>query len=282
MLNLPAIFSTIYKSWAGRLCAKCRGLIGIGSGLTNSLFWRMDMDSFDKISAPTLKELFVSRMAGMILSGKLGIGEKFPPERTLAEQMGISKSVVHAGLQELNRMGLVCIRPQSGVYVADYLSDGNLETFNAIVKFNGDALSTETISGLFDLRLALEGFAMRRLAREHGESDIAALRKCVDSIGLFVASPAFSYPELAKRFFDYPKLVCRLSNCGMLALCFKAVEEGAIYLTERYIRSIGTSAAITQLEQFTDLIELGDGDGATRLLKDCMDSQLERYAKRLV
>lgn len=240
------------------------------------------MESFEKISAPTLKELFVNRMAELILSGKLAIGEKFPPERTLAEQMGISKSVVHTGLQELSRMGLVSIRPQSGVFVADYLSDGNLETFNAIVKFNGDDLSLETIAGLFDLRLALEGFAMKRLAEKHSAADIAALRGCVDGIGQFVASPGFTYSRLATRFFEYPKLICRLSGCGMLALCFKAVEEGAIYLTERYVRSIGTGSAITQLEQFNDLIEAGEGERAVEFLKSCLDSQLARYAARSV
>ena len=47
------------------------------------------MDNFEKLTSPSLKDLFVSRIAGLILSGKLRVGEKFPPERTLAEQMGV-------------------------------------------------------------------------------------------------------------------------------------------------------------------------------------------------
>ena len=48
------------------------------------------MDNFEKLTSPSLKDLFVSRIAGLILSGKLRVGEKFPPERTLAEQLGVT------------------------------------------------------------------------------------------------------------------------------------------------------------------------------------------------
>lgn len=235
------------------------------------------MYSFEKLTAPSLKELFVSRIAGLILSGELRIGEKIPPERVLAEKMGIGKTVVHSGLQELQRLGLVAIKPQSGVYVADYLNDGNLETFNAIVRFNGDSLSLETISGLFDLRIAVEGYAMSALANKHTVRDIEDLRCFVAELGDYVASPDFKYPEFAARVYEYPKLICRLSGKTMLALVFKSVEEGALFLTERYIRTIGTAAAINELTSFNDCIESGDAAAAVSKLTACMQAQLERY-----
>ncbi len=235
------------------------------------------MYTFDKLTAPSLKDLFVQRIAGLILSGKLRIGEKIPPERVLAEQMGIGKTVVHSGLQELQRLGLVTIKPQSGVYVADYLNNGNLETFNAIVRFNGDSLSYETISGLFDLRIAVEGYAMSALAKKHTVRDIEDLRSYVAGLGDYAASEDFDVSEFASRVYGFPKLICRLAGCSMLALVFKSVEEGAIYLTERYIRSIGTAAALNELTGFTDCIEAGDADAAVQKLTACMKSQLERY-----
>lgn len=238
------------------------------------------MESFEKLTSPSLKELFVSRVAGMILSGKLRVGEKFPPERALAEQMGVGKTVVHTGLQELQSMGLVTIKPQSGVFVADYMQDGNLETFNAIVRFNGENLSVETIAGLFDLRLAVQGYALIALAKKHTPQDIAQLRECVDRLGSFAASEDFTMTELASRMYDFPKLVCRLGGMPMLALVFKSVEDGAVYLTERYLRSIGTAEAINELYRYIDHIERGDGKGAVAHLKDIMDAQLEMYKKR--
>ena len=46
---------------------------------------------FGQIVAPTIKELFIERIEGMILSGQLKPGERLPSERDLAEQMKISK-----------------------------------------------------------------------------------------------------------------------------------------------------------------------------------------------
>jgi len=73
---------------------------------------------FSKLSAPTLKELFIEQLENMILSGKLSIGEKLPSERELAESMQISRSVVNAGLTEIADKGFLEIVPRSGTYVA--------------------------------------------------------------------------------------------------------------------------------------------------------------------
>ena len=62
---------------------------------------------FEKLSSPSLKNLFVQRIQGMILSGELLVGSRLPPERTLAEQMHISRTVVNSGLTELAEQGFL-------------------------------------------------------------------------------------------------------------------------------------------------------------------------------
>lgn len=60
---------------------------------------------FEKISSPSLRELFVDQLENMILSGKLKIGEKLPPERQLAQMMQVSRAVVNSGIAELEKKG---------------------------------------------------------------------------------------------------------------------------------------------------------------------------------
>ena len=50
---------------------------------------------FQQIQAPTLRELFVDQVIGMIFSGELRVGDRLPSERELSEQMHISRSMVH-------------------------------------------------------------------------------------------------------------------------------------------------------------------------------------------
>lgn len=56
---------------------------------------------FSKLNAPSLKELFIQELETMILSGRLMVGEKLPPERELAESMQVSRAVVNSGITEL-------------------------------------------------------------------------------------------------------------------------------------------------------------------------------------
>ena len=75
---------------------------------------------FQQIQAPTLRELFVDQVIGMIFSGELRVGDRLPSERELSEQMHISRSMVHTGLEDLERMGFVRMEPRRGNYIEDY------------------------------------------------------------------------------------------------------------------------------------------------------------------
>ena len=67
---------------------------------------------FEKISSPSLRELFVDQLENMILSGKLKIGEKLPPERQLAQMMQVSRAVVNSGIAELEKKGFLIVNPK--------------------------------------------------------------------------------------------------------------------------------------------------------------------------
>ena len=62
---------------------------------------------FSKLSAPSLKDLFVQQLQGMILSGELPMGAQLPPERELARQMQVSRAVVNGGPAELGKQGFL-------------------------------------------------------------------------------------------------------------------------------------------------------------------------------
>ena len=115
---------------------------------------------FGQIVAPTIKELFIERIEGMILSGTLKPGDRLPSERELAEQMKISKTIVHIGLADLARMGFLEVTPRRGTVVADFTETGNLETLNAILRYNGGKLDRQMVVSIIELRSAVEGGAL--------------------------------------------------------------------------------------------------------------------------
>ena len=81
--------------------------------------------AFDQLKTPSVRETFVRDIENKILSGELKIGEKLPPARALCGLMGVSLTIVNAGVSELVSKGFLEVKPRHGTYVADYKKLGN-------------------------------------------------------------------------------------------------------------------------------------------------------------
>ena len=58
----------------------------------------------------------------LIRTGKLEIGSKLPPERMLANELGISRNSTREALRNLENMGIIECRQGSGSYVTCEIS----------------------------------------------------------------------------------------------------------------------------------------------------------------
>ena len=196
---------------------------------------------FQEISSPSLRKLFVQQLEGLILSGELRPGDRLPTERELADEMKISKTVVHEGLRELHHLGFLQVESRKGVTVADYAQTGSLETLMAIMDYHGGLPDKKTASSILDLRYYLEAPALRQLAARHTPGDLAALR----------------------------------------ALQQKAEEASLsgvnLEFWSDYVRLEGIARSLHTLSRFTKLIEAGEGDAAAELLRQ----GLERFRAAL-
>lgn len=88
--------------------------------------------------------------------GELKPGDKLPPAKELCELMGVSLTVVNAGMSELANNGFVETIPRRGTYIADYKKKGNAGTLSAIMRYNGGKLSSKEIRALCETRMALD------------------------------------------------------------------------------------------------------------------------------
>ena len=137
---------------------------------------------FAKLSAPSLKDLVVQQLQGMILSDELPMGTQLPPERELAQQMQVSRAVVNGGLAELAQQGFLEVRPRQGTFVADYRRKGNLSTLIAIMEYQGGVLGKDEIRSILEVRRALEHLAAQRAIRYASDEALARLGDIVARI----------------------------------------------------------------------------------------------------
>ncbi|MEP7453107.1 FadR/GntR family transcriptional regulator [Phyllobacterium sp. SB3] len=73
---------------------------------------------FAAIQSRRLYRQVADQIRSQIEHGRLGIGERLPGERELAEELGVSRPTIREALIALEVEGLIHIRMGSGVYVA--------------------------------------------------------------------------------------------------------------------------------------------------------------------
>ena len=74
---------------------------------------------YEPIQNKNTSQLIVDQIKNMILSGKLKIGDKLPPERELAELYKVSRTSVREALKALEAIGVLEIRQGGGIYIVN-------------------------------------------------------------------------------------------------------------------------------------------------------------------
>lgn len=217
---------------------------------------------FKKLSAPSLKELFINELESSILSGKIQIGEKLPPERELAKSMQVSRAVVNSGIVELARKGFLLIKPRVGTFVADYRRDGTMETLISIMNYNGGRLRDAEVRSILELRIALDTVAIELMIPKATENEITVLKEYANQMK--ETDSAETASELA---FCFQHELAVLSGNTLLPLIFSSFKAPIMTLWERFCRLYGIGTLYQNTAILCDYIEKRDITGAVEAIK---------------
>jgi GntR family transcriptional repressor for pyruvate dehydrogenase complex len=231
---------------------------------------------FQEIVAPSIRELFVQQLEGMILSGQLKPGDRLPTERELADEMKISKTVVHEGIRELHRLGFLDVASRRGITVADYAQTGSLDTLLAVMRYHGGLPDRKTAHSLLKVRCYLESPALEELAAHHTQEDLKKLAE------LQQAAKRASHEGLrpfAEALFLYHRSVTFLSGNSITPLIFNAFAAINLEFWKEYIEIYGAEYCLQTLENFTECIRMGDGKKASAVLWAGVEDFLRRTEK---
>ncbi|MEO2239369.1 GntR family transcriptional regulator [Dorea sp. YH-dor226] len=231
---------------------------------------------FKKISSPSLRELFVEQLQHMILSGKLKIGEKLPPERQLAEMMQVSRAVVNGGITELEKMGFLVVKPRSGTYVADYRRKGTINTLLSIMKYNGGRIRNEEIRSIFEVRIALDTLAARlcidRITDEEVELLLGKVNEIRDASKVSIAIQAA---------FEFQHEFALMSGNTLIPLIFQSFKAPIFTMWERFCDLYGVQALYESNYTMWSYIRDRDTDGAVAWIEtsmgNCIDGDWQIY-----
>lgn len=206
---------------------------------------------FEKLYAPSLKELFIKQLQGMILSEELPKGTKLPSERELAEQMHVSRAVVNGGLAELARQGFLEIHPRQGTVVADYRRNGNMDTLLAIMHYNGGVLGKSEIRSILEVRQGLEHMTVSRAIRYASDDGLEQLGEYIAQLS---ASPSPSPAQAAEIAFAFQHEMTILGGNSILPLIYSSFKIPCISLWIRFCRRYGVDALCNNMKRLYEAL----------------------------
>jgi GntR family transcriptional regulator, transcriptional repressor for pyruvate dehydrogenase complex len=168
-------------------------------------------------------------------------GDRLPPERQLAAELGVSRSTLREGLRRLVDLGIVEARQGSGTYVAPLDLDDLLEA-----------------------RLQLEPYAARLAARRRGQQDLERLDRALTELRARQDDPA-AFAAADARLHQVVT-----EAAGSVALRVLLAALGDLLRRSRDTTASDPAvraAALNQLERLVEAIGAGDAAGAERAMR---------------
>ena len=219
---------------------------------------------FEKLISPSLKELFISNIEAKILSGELPVGQQLPPERQLAQSMGVSRAVVNSGIVELENRGFLDVRPRVGTFVADYRRAGTMETLKSIMTYNRGRLRNEEIRSILEVRDALDKLAVADIIPHVTELDNMLLLEKVEAI-----RQARDNRQAAEAVFAFQHELAMLSGNTLLPLIFRSFYSSVLVLWERFCALHGIDTLYQTICRLCGHIRDKDIPGAVAWIDYC-------------
>lgn len=134
------------------------------------------LSNFQEIKVESPVDKIIRQIRELITSGQLSPGDRLPPERRLAERLGVSRGNVRDAIKKLEFYGILKTLPQSGTMVAGI-------GITALEGLISDVLKIEDtdFADLIETRILLETESVRLAAERRTEQDIESIQAALQA-----------------------------------------------------------------------------------------------------
>lgn len=124
------------------------------------------------------------RLCDGILSGRYAPGERLPPQRELARELGVNMASVREGVKRLEQLGLVEVRQGDAMRVLDWRGAGLDVLAHAIA--SADEIDPDVLRAVFEARRLLLTEAARLAAQRRTDEQAVRLRALAEELAAAV------------------------------------------------------------------------------------------------
>lgn len=194
-------------------------------------------------SGRTLPERVADHFIAKIFTGALAAGERLPPDRELADQLGVDRTSLRMAMQRLAHLGLIKAVQGSGVRVLDYRRHAGLDLLAAVFQLPqvaiGGSFLLELLDDWIDMVPVVLGRAIARMSHEEArELDGILLRQAA------TLSAGGDLDRLAALEVELQDGLAHIVGNTMLLLLGNSNRPARAYLARAFFQTIDVGAHV--------------------------------------
>ncbi len=242
---------------------------------------------FQKVQSEKLSNAVIRQIELLIMRGILRPGERLPPEREMAERMGVSRPSLREAISTLQVGGLLTAKAGSGIYVAEVLGSAFSP---ALVRLFSS--HEEAVFDYLSFRRDMEGLAAERAARLGSESDLKVIQTLFDKMK--AAHDRKASGEEAHLDAQFHMAIIEASHnvvmLHMMRSMFDLLRQGVFYNRQiMFQQSMTRDALLAQHGEINAAIQSRDPQGARRaverhlsFVETCMADQQKAHKNEAI
>jgi DNA-binding FadR family transcriptional regulator len=231
--------------------------------------------AFAPIKRRRLSDQVSAQIQVRIASGELRSGDKLPPERELAETLGVSRGAVREALRSLERSGLVSL--QAGARGGAFIGEGDPSLIGDSFR-NLYQLGSVSLDELTEARLWLASTVVRIACARATDADLDALTANVDEAENLIKAGRFE--EKIDVQIEFHNLLASTTRNAVMAMLMGAVME----VMRDFAHAAGGerhALTIKARRRLLDALRKRDADEAVTAMTEHLEDLRLRYRDRL-
>jgi GntR family transcriptional repressor for pyruvate dehydrogenase complex len=219
---------------------------------------------------PRLSDLVREQLLDAIRQADLPAGAKLPSERELAEQFGVSRTVVREAVRDLAAKGVLDVRSGAGARVSDTDDDGLGQSLALFLR-RRNLLDPQKIH---EVRETLELQTTLLAAERASDEDLAAIRAAFETM----KAAADDARAASEADVEFHRAIARAANNELYLVLVDSLSDVLMEIRLATLARPGRSAAaIQQHQRVVEALEQRDPQLAVQAMRDHLTDSLAAF-----
>jgi GntR family transcriptional repressor for pyruvate dehydrogenase complex len=217
-------------------------------------------------------EEIVGQLRDLILTGAYAAGDKLPPERNLAKELGVNRSSLREALKKLEHLGLVKIRQGDGTRVQDFMRTGGIDLVSHLVPLAQDGPGI--LQDILEFR-RIYGREVARLAAERRDAaDLEKLGALADA-----TDEAADAEQVLKLDFEFYVALTQAAKNRVLGLLINTTRQAVLNYASFFAHfTVSMEAVRSHHRALIEALARRDAETAAKIA----DTYMARGAEQLL